>query len=107
MNKLLKEKIISLCARRGISQRKVEQDLNIADKSIAHLDTNMPRIDKLTAFADYFGVSTDYLLGRKEGLPEADATLLRKFHALTTEQKETIIATIDVLLAQSANKKIG
>lgn len=107
MNKLLKNRIISLCAKRGISQRKVEQDLHIADKSIAHLDTNMPRIDKLAAFADYFGVTTDYLLGRKEGVPETDAALLRKFHALSDDQKGTVLDLIDVFLAQTAKKQIG
>lgn len=107
MNKLLKNRIISLCARRGISQRKVEQDLKIADKSIAHLDTNMPRIDKLAAFADYFGVTTDYLIGRKEGLPETDATLLRKFHALTDEQQGAVLGLVDVFMVQTEKKKIG
>lgn len=90
---------------RGISQRKVEQDLHIADKSIAHLDTNMPRIDKLAAFADYFGVTTDYLLGRKEGLPETDAALLRKFHGLTEEQQNTIVMMLDGFLARNPSSK--
>lgn len=54
--------------RRGISQLKLAIDLNMNQNSISRYE-NMERqadYETLVMFADYFGVSLDYLLGRSD-----------------------------------------
>ena len=53
---------------RRISQLKLAIDLNMNQNTISRYE-NMEReadYDSLIKFADYFGVSVDYLLGRTE-----------------------------------------
>ena len=53
---------------RNISQLKLALDLNMNQNTISRYE-NMERqadYETLVAFADYFGVSLDYLLGRNE-----------------------------------------
>ena len=58
------ENIKSLCSEIGISIPKLEKILNLSRGSVYNWDKNSPSIDKLEKVADYFKVSTDYLLGR-------------------------------------------
>ena len=53
---------------RNISQLKLALDLNMNQKTISRYE-NMEReadYETLISFADYFGVSLDYLFGRTE-----------------------------------------
>lgn len=54
--------------RRGISQLKLACDLNMNQNSISRYENGEREADyeTLIKFADYFGVSLDYLLGRIE-----------------------------------------
>lgn len=54
--------------RKKISQLKLAMDLNMNQNSISRYENEQREADykTLIAFADYFGVSVDYLLGRSE-----------------------------------------
>lgn len=54
--------------KRRISQVKLAMDLNMNQNSISRYETGEREADyeTLIAFADYFGVSVDYLLGRTD-----------------------------------------
>lgn len=54
--------------KRGYSQRKLGNDLGLSESLIGMLETGdrEPRSETLSQIADYFGVTTDYLLGRVE-----------------------------------------
>lgn len=54
--------------RRKISQLKLAIDLNLNQNSISRYENEQREADykTLILFADYFGVSVDYLLGRTE-----------------------------------------
>lgn len=54
--------------KRHISQVKLAMDLNINQNSISRYETGEREADykTLIAFADYFNVSIDYLLGRTD-----------------------------------------
>ncbi len=54
--------------KKGISQQKLALDLNINQNSISRYETGEREADYATLilFADYFGVSVDYLLERTE-----------------------------------------
>lgn len=95
-----------MCKIHHISVRKLEQMVGVADKTVAHLDTNKPSLEKVVKFADYFGVSVDYLIGREEFTTiDEETALIAKFRLLTASQKETILSNIDFLLSQSPIKK--
>lgn len=58
----------TLREKRGLSQEKLGKELGISKGAICYYETGQraPDIVVLSAFADYFEVSTDYLLGRTE-----------------------------------------
>lgn len=56
--------IKDLCTRRGISINDLEEALGYSKNTLYRLKKQTPGSDKLEAIADYFGVTTDYLLGR-------------------------------------------
>lgn len=61
---LLVERIKELCNEKGITFIGLEREIGLSRGSIRRWVTNLPSIDKLQKVADYFRVSTDYLLGR-------------------------------------------
>ena len=60
------ERIKLLAEKQKISIRKVEEDLGFGNGTLNRWRKNTPGADKLSKVADYFGVTTDYLLGRTE-----------------------------------------
>lgn len=59
-------KIKELADIKGVSLAQIERDLNFSNGIISSWKNGRASQDKLSAIADYFNVSTDYLLGRKE-----------------------------------------
>lgn len=60
----LVEKIKELCKKKNMSITALEKQLGFGKAAIWKWDNHPPSIDKLQAVADYFHVSTDYLLSR-------------------------------------------
>ena len=60
------EKIKELALKRGISLQKVSEDLGYSINYLYTLKEKTPKSDRLQEIADYFNVSTDYLLGRTD-----------------------------------------
>lgn len=58
--------LAELRQERGLTQRELGQVLCVSTGTISNYETgvHLPDAYKLVALADYFGVSTDYLLGR-------------------------------------------
>lgn len=56
--------IKKLSAAQGISLKQLALRLGFGENTIYRWNTKKPTIDKLQKVADYFNVSTDYLLGR-------------------------------------------
>ena len=54
--------------KKGISQLKLAMELNMSQNSISRYETGVREADydTLIRFADYFGVSVDYLLERTD-----------------------------------------
>lgn len=66
------EKIKELAQNRGISLQKVAEDLGYSINYLYTLKEKTPKSDRLQEIADYFNVSTDYLLGRTDNPTIAD-----------------------------------
>lgn len=55
-----------LCEKQGISLNTLEEKLELGKNSLYGLKRNQPSAERLQQIADYFNVSTDYLLGRTD-----------------------------------------
>lgn len=82
----LYEKIKSLAEKQKISIRRLEEILGYGNGTIRRWEKQTPGIDKIQKVADYFDVSVDYLLGRREAdssdvnkLSEQEKKLLMRF----------------------------
>lgn len=62
---LLKDRVFQLRKQAGLSQQQLGEVLGLTHKSISMLESGgrSTTIDKLVLLAEYFHVSTDYLLG--------------------------------------------
>lgn len=64
-DKVLYERIVSLCEQTGISIAKLERETKIGNGVIARWKTGNPRVDVLQKVANYFNVTVSYLLGEE------------------------------------------
>ena len=60
------DRIKELANNRGISISKLEEKLELSKNAIYAIKRNQPSAERLQLIADYFNVSTDYLLGRTD-----------------------------------------
>lgn len=60
------EKIKELCQKRGISINSLEETLGYSRNTIYSMKSKKPNAERLQEIADYFNISTDYLLGRTD-----------------------------------------
>ena len=58
----ISERVKELCKNKGITIARLERELNFGNGTIRNWDRNSPSIDKIQKVADYFKVSTDFLL---------------------------------------------
>lgn len=64
MNNLLFKRVVELCVEKGISQRKLQEEMGMSSGALSKWKTSMPNQELLQKVADYFGVTIDYLTGR-------------------------------------------
>lgn len=67
------EIVKDLCEKQGISLNTLEEKLELGKNSLYGLKRNQPSAERLQQIADYFHVSTDYLLGRTDNPSLADS----------------------------------
>ena len=115
------EKIRMLCNEKVMTIAELERNLGLGAGTVSRWNVRVPGVDKVQKVADYFSVSTDYLLGRVETpqwATEQDVLdIERALHLnstvvaydgieLTEDEKEQEIAIIrGVLWKQLKNKK--
>lgn len=86
---MLSEQIKNLRTAKGINQVELAKCLGVTKQSVSNWENEniMPSIDMLIKIAEYFGVTTDFLLGLSEN------------HTLnTTGLSEVQIAHIQILI---------
>ena len=68
---MMMERLSELRKARGITQQRVAVDLGMEQTSISAYEVGkyFPTVDALVKLADYFNVSTDYLLGLTDAKP--------------------------------------
>ncbi|MDA2423645.1 helix-turn-helix transcriptional regulator [Bacillus cereus] len=60
------EKVKELSSNQGLSMAELERRLGFSPNTLYKLKTQKPSIDRIETIAQYFNVSTDYLLGRTD-----------------------------------------
>ena len=60
------EKVRELARKKGLSLNQVEEKLGYSKNTLYSLKRQKVSSERLQEIADYFGVSTDYLLGRTD-----------------------------------------
>lgn len=60
------DRIRELCQKQDITLTELERNAGIGRSTIRNWATSSPNSDKLQKVADYFHVTTDYLLGRED-----------------------------------------
>lgn len=90
----LVEKIKMLCNEKRITMSELERKTDLGNGTISRWDTRTPGVDKLKKVADYFDVSTDYLLGRTEK---------RRYYDLTDKDEKDIAKELEEMIEDLKN----
>lgn len=106
----LRERIKILCKKNGISLNKLETECGFAKGYLSKLDKSTPNMVYLQRVANFFGVTTDFLLTGKENvediaildvkLTELDSRIKEyalKLSKLSPEKQELVMKLIDSL----------
>lgn len=102
---MVTDRLKSLRSSRKISQKDFAQALKVSQQTVASWESGRtePSNTALKAIADYFNVSTDYLLGRgitkAPALSDEQTTILRGFDSLNTTGRNALMAVLDGLRA--------
>ena len=124
MNEFFPRIITLLRKERGLSQKKVAQDLEVSQALLSHYEKGVREcgLDFVVRIANYYEVSCDYLLGRTpdrtgamltvEDIPDADTKESDKIfrgNVMVTLNKKLIANSLNViydLLQKSKNKHL-
>lgn len=108
----------------GKTQKEVAEGIGIGQGTYKNYETGArePNGETLVAIANYFGVTTDYLLGRPTAQPPTDALerlfteksfsaleeeLLRKYMELPHEARQAVVRFINDATAKALQRKNG
>ncbi|ECC1922799.1 helix-turn-helix transcriptional regulator [Listeria monocytogenes] len=100
------KKISELRNKRGISQIQLAKDLNVSTSTIGMWETDKRAIkdELIVQLADYFNVTTDYLLGRDDN-NLADTIAAHIDSNATEEDIKEILAYIEEKRKEHANER--
>ena len=100
-----------LLEENGLSQKQFSEELKIAASTLGNYVRNLrePDYETLRRIADYFRVTTDYLLDHRNPTSKnrLEDELLRVFRSLHKEQQELYIEQGKAFLTQNAKKDVS
>ena len=104
----LRDRIKALANQKGMSLPALEAELGFGNGTIVKWDKASPNSDKLAKVADYFHVSTDYLLGRENPTssertddPDENFTILsRNAKKLSPERRKQLLDMAKVMFRE-------
>ena len=71
------DRIKELAKKQGLSINSLEEKLGYSRNTIYNLKNSKPSTERISEIADYFNVSTDYLLGRTDNPAIAGDTITK------------------------------
>ncbi|MDQ0269979.1 helix-turn-helix domain-containing protein [Cytobacillus purgationiresistens] len=93
----LVKKIKTLCDEKKVTFAEVERKIGISNGQIRRWDNVSPKSETLNKVADYFDVSTDYLLGRSDK---------KRYYDLTEKDEKDIQIKLEEMI-NGLNSKDG
>lgn len=93
---MLFNRVSDLCKSKNITIWKLEKELNFANASISRWKNAYPSADRLQKVADFFGVSTDFLLGRDKTSPQGQK-LADAFDELPPQKRDLVQRYVEML----------
>lgn len=114
------ERIIELSAKKGVSGSRVCLELGLSKSTLSDIKSGRKKgVSAETAqkFADYFGVTVGYLLGKadtekaptvsggRDILDEIDIAFYGEYKELTEDDKETVRDMVRVMRERRAKKQ--
>lgn len=101
------DRIRTLCEENGITINKLEKEVEIGRGNIARWDKHKPNILNVQKVADYFSVTTDYILTGNENKPTRLDELTGPYRdamelimRMNDEQVRVFIATATAMLSE-------
>lgn len=107
------DKVKDLSKKRGKSLKEVASELSLGENYFYTLKKQSPKAETLNEIADYFHISTDYLLGRTDNPAINDSEIPKEFDitdesviinyegkALSESEKQVILAAARALVEQ-------
>lgn len=95
---MLFETIKALCDTNKVTIAQLERATCIANGTISRWKRASPSSDSLIKVADYFGVSTDYLLGRNEVTLSPESKIIAvTFDSLPKPQRDLVRKYIEII----------
>jgi transcriptional regulator with XRE-family HTH domain len=96
------ERLKQLRTNKELTQRELAKQLSLSNGSIAMYETGKrePDFNTLEKIADYFNVSTDYLLGRKPPGKPKKADVFEQISELPEDKKKMIETMLKVFKAE-------
>lgn len=86
------DRIRSLCVSQGMTLTRLETELEIGRGIIKRWEKSSPNMDNIQKVANYFHVTTDYLLGRETNIREQVVTFQRAANeGMSDEELEDIL----------------
>lgn len=103
------DKLRTLIEDKNITQKELATKLNIAPSTVSSYvqNTREPDFGTLKIIADFFQVTTDYLLGYKPSnskITAQEEDLLRVFRQLSPEQKDICVEQCKAFIKVSQRK---
>lgn len=108
------EKIDMLLSEKGLNRNQFLSALSLSKNSFVNWTNrgNTPNGDVLLKIADFFDVSSDYLLGKtdirkpmtQDNISEADNKILTLYHQLPPELQEKYMKDLELLSKLSNNQ---
>jgi transcriptional regulator with XRE-family HTH domain len=111
----IKDKVQELARQKKMTIAEVERNTGIANGTIGKWNRQNPSLETLQKIANYFNVSTDYLLGRTDNPKvnngvssnnDEDDMLIAAHirEGLSEEEKEEVMQYIEFLKSKHTNK---
>lgn len=91
---MLLDRIKILLKEHSLTLAELERKMNFSNGSMSRWNKTTPGVDKIQKVADYFDVSTDYLLGRTEK---------RRYYDLTEKDEKDIAKELELMIEDLKN----
>ena len=100
---MFKDQFVKICNAKGVSPSAACKAIGLSHSTYAQWDdSSVPRRATLQKFADYFGVSVDYLLGKEDEkkptddgeLSDVESALLELFRTLPEESQRMYLEVL-------------